>query len=91
MCHDDHAHTLTSPVVTTHQYNVYADAQNRVASSTSATRANGDFDPALANGGLCLSCHRLPIDATASTPSPDGSVLYLAGETGVRTMDISGY
>ncbi|HSN91980.1 MAG TPA: NapC/NirT family cytochrome c [Anaeromyxobacteraceae bacterium] len=72
MCHADHPHDVPA-VSATHEHNAYLDA------STSATRANApasgrsvanrartDFDPAQANGGMCLSCHRKPLSAGRS-------------------------
>jgi predicted CxxxxCH...CXXCH cytochrome family protein len=67
MCHADHPHDLTSPVIATHEYNAYADA------TTQATRASGSATRSAANraktdfttgtGGMCLSCHKNPVDA----------------------------
>jgi hypothetical protein len=70
MCHSDHPHDLTSPVTATHENNVYVDAtsqafrSNGSATRTSANRARTDFDAAATTGGLCVSCHQFPVDAT---------------------------
>ncbi len=61
MCHGDHPHDITG--VTTHQNNVYLDANARSATRDATTRSSKDFDAAAANGGLCVSCHQLPVDA----------------------------
>ncbi len=60
-CHGDHPHTLSGTA--THQFNVHEDANNRSATASSTARSNTDFDPNSATGGLCLSCHTLPVDA----------------------------
>ncbi|HEY3446472.1 MAG TPA: CxxxxCH/CxxCH domain-containing protein [Myxococcales bacterium] len=63
MCHGDHPHDLTSPATATHQNNVHLDANARSANRTSTTRAATDFMSS-GTGGLCLSCHVKPVDAT---------------------------
>jgi hypothetical protein len=66
MCHGDHPHDLTSPLVSTHDYNLYLDPSsatsraNGTAARTQANRANEDFDP-VSNTGLCVRCHTQPI------------------------------
>ncbi|HUL57833.1 MAG TPA: CxxxxCH/CxxCH domain-containing protein [Anaeromyxobacteraceae bacterium] len=74
MCHEDHPHTLTSPATATHQNNVYVDAGSqtlRVAtSSTSNDKAATDFDNTRTNGGLCLSCHKSPVETAAPVLHP---------------------
>jgi predicted CxxxxCH...CXXCH cytochrome family protein len=67
MCHGDHPHDLTSPLVATHEYNVYVDANVRSATRDSTTRSKTDFDAAAANGGLCVSCHRFGINGGGPT------------------------
>jgi predicted CxxxxCH...CXXCH cytochrome family protein len=73
MCHDDHPHTLTSPATTTHEYNIYTDAQTPAtragATHTSATRSKTDFDGTAVSGGLCVSCHQYAITAGGPTVS----------------------
>ena len=65
MCHDDHPHTAGA---TTHEYNAYRDATSQASRAATtrdtATKAKTDFDAAATNGGLCLSCHRNPVDAS---------------------------
>jgi predicted CxxxxCH...CXXCH cytochrome family protein len=66
MCHGDHPHDLTSPTVSSHEYNVYLNAATSstrangaggtAQTRTSATRSNTDYT-ASGTGGLCLSCH----------------------------------
>ena len=67
MCHGDHPHDLTSPLVATHEYNAYVDSTSTAtrggATRTSGMRARTDFIIGEANGGLCTSCHRSPIGA----------------------------
>jgi hypothetical protein len=73
MCHGDHPHDLSSPATATHQANLLLDASTPASRAvggggaaqarTGATRSATDFDAAAANGGLCLSCHRNPVDA----------------------------
>lgn len=74
MCHGDHPHDLTSPVVATHEYNTYLDATSQAtrnaATRTSATRTRTDFDAAQASGGLCVSCHRFAGDAASPVQHP---------------------
>jgi hypothetical protein len=67
MCHDDHPHTLGGST-TTHEYNVYADANARATAPTTTSRSKTDFDAAATNGGLCVSCHRFGI-VTAGGPT----------------------
>lgn len=79
MCHGDHDHTTDTDA--THAYNVYEDATSYASRGdntgdnaqvrTSATRARTDFDAAAANGGMCLSCHRFPVDGTGTLPAID--------------------
>jgi predicted CxxxxCH...CXXCH cytochrome family protein len=76
MCHGDHPHDATSPVTTTHQNNVYVDASTqtsraeasatRIAAGGSGTqnRDSTDYRSGAANGGMCLSCHQRPVDAS---------------------------
>jgi predicted CxxxxCH...CXXCH cytochrome family protein len=70
MCHSDHPHTLTSPATATHQFNLVADpsstATRAAGTSTSATRAATDFDPA-GNTGMCTRCHQKPISVGGLT------------------------
>ncbi len=93
MCHGDHPHDLPG-TSTTHENNAYADAttyssrgDNTGAASqtrTTATRMSADFDNTKTNGGLCISCHRSPVNEThyevsqsaysASAHNYDGSV-----------------
>jgi predicted CxxxxCH...CXXCH cytochrome family protein len=70
MCHGDHPHSVTTGG--THEYNVYADANARSTTSGSSTRAKTDFDAALTNGGLCVSCHQNPVDASHPAISKAG-------------------
>ncbi len=76
MCHGDHPHDLSSPATATHENNAYLDATtgatraegtaNRVGvGGTGGTpnRMKADYDGTLANGGLCASCHRNPVNA----------------------------
>src|SRR5512133_1296118 len=56
MCHDPHPHDLGG--TTTHEYNVYVDANDRATTASATTRAKTDFDAVAANGGRCASCHR---------------------------------
>jgi predicted CxxxxCH...CXXCH cytochrome family protein len=67
MCHGDHTHDLTSPVVATHEYNVRLDASTPAlrggTTRTSTTRDNTDYDGTAASGGLCVSCHQKPVNA----------------------------
>src|SRR5919108_1135401 len=68
MCHGDHPHNLTSPLGTTHEYNLFANPsnattrQNGSATRTATTRTNVDFDP-VAKTGACTTCHDKPVDA----------------------------
>jgi hypothetical protein len=71
MCHQDHVHNQP-PSGTTHDYNVHQDAgtgtsrtvtRNGDGTIASGTPNRTDFDGTAANGGLCLSCHRNPVDA----------------------------
>jgi hypothetical protein len=67
-CHNDHPHTLSAPATATHENNVYLDATTQASRAattrTSADKDKTDFQSAAANGGMCLSCHRNPVDAT---------------------------
>jgi hypothetical protein len=72
MCHQDHVHNQP-PSGTTHDYNAHQDVatsgtravtRNGTGTIASGTPARTDFDSAATNGGLCLSCHKNPIDAT---------------------------
>lgn len=71
MCHGDHPHDLTSPLVITHEHNVYLDASTQATrggtTRTSATRAKTDFVLGEAKGGLCTSCHLNPISTGRPT------------------------
>lgn len=84
MCHHDHPHRITvAPVVTTHEHNVYEDATSnasRAATTLSAaTKARTDFDNTAANGGMCVSCHRNPVEsATAPALAPHPAVSQAA-------------
>jgi predicted CxxxxCH...CXXCH cytochrome family protein len=73
MCHGDHPHDLTNPVVATHENNAYLESTSSAtrggATRTSATRAKTDFVVGETNGGLCTSCHRNPITAGGPTVS----------------------
>ena len=66
-CHNDHPHTLSAPATATHENNVYLDATSQASRAattrTSADKDKTDFQSAPANGGMCLSCHRNPVDA----------------------------
>ncbi len=65
MCHNDHPHSLTSPVTATHENNVYMDATSQTSRAattrTSADKDKTDFEAAQTNGGMCVSCHRNPV------------------------------
>lgn len=70
MCHQDHVHN--NPGGATHDYNVHQDAATQAARAvtrdaagniTAGTPNRTDFDDAAASGGLCLSCHKNPVDA----------------------------
>jgi hypothetical protein len=72
-CHADHPHDLTSPVVATHEGNVYADPLTNASRATaSGTRAEGtnrartDFDSAT-DTGVCAKCHAKPVVANGLT------------------------
>jgi predicted CxxxxCH...CXXCH cytochrome family protein len=65
MCHGDHPHDAGG--AGDHGYNAYADANDRLSSPTTSTRAKTDFDGAATNGGLCISCHRNPISGGGAT------------------------
>lgn len=71
MCHHDHPHTAGAA---THEYNTYKDATDnasRVATTRdTATKAKTDFDNAATNGGLCISCHRNPVESGANPANP---------------------
>ena len=72
MCHDDHPHTATDDPSPTLHYNLaYDDAASNASRAattrTVATKAKTDFDNSLANGGLCISCHKNPVEAAPST------------------------
>jgi predicted CxxxxCH...CXXCH cytochrome family protein len=62
MCHGDHPHDLVTPLVTTHEYNLYASpgtqASRNAATRSNTTRANSDWS---ATGGTCVGCHTNPI------------------------------
>jgi predicted CxxxxCH...CXXCH cytochrome family protein len=83
MCHGDHPHDLTSPATATHEGNAYADATSSATRADgsasrigpggtggSVNRMKTDFDAAQANGGLCVSCHRNPVDAARPAVDP---------------------
>ncbi len=71
MCHPDHVHN--QPAGTSHSYNVHQDATSSTSRQvtrnattgviTAGTPATTDFDNAATNGGMCLSCHRNPVNA----------------------------
>ena len=63
MCHGDHPHDASGVATTTHEWNAYLDANVRSATRNATTRDDTDFDPGLASGGLCTSCHQVPVDA----------------------------
>ncbi len=71
-CHDDHIHNVTDPVApdTTASHNSlgYRDSSTQASRAattrTTATKSKTDFDAAATNGGMCISCHRNPVDAT---------------------------
>jgi len=75
MCHDDHPHTATDDSSPTLHYNLaYKDATSNAsraaATRTVATKAKTDFDNSLANGGLCISCHRNPVESGTAPTHP---------------------
>jgi predicted CxxxxCH...CXXCH cytochrome family protein len=80
MCHADHPHDLTSPVVSTHEYNVYVDARTNASRGTSAAtrdatnRAKTDYTSPSTNpsGGMCLSCHQSAVDTSRAAVSIAG-------------------
>jgi hypothetical protein len=70
-CHQDHIHN--NPGAATHDYSVHTDATSQATRAvtrdgagniTVGTPARTDYDGVATNGGMCLSCHRNPIDAT---------------------------
>ncbi len=70
MCHQDHTHN--NPGGSTHDYNVHQDASTQplravtrdgAGNITGGTPARTDFNNAVASGGMCLSCHKNPVDA----------------------------
>ncbi len=76
MCHGDHPHDLTSPATATHESNAYADAGTSATRADGAAsrigvggtggsvnRMKTDYDGTQANGGLCASCHKNPVNA----------------------------
>jgi predicted CxxxxCH...CXXCH cytochrome family protein len=66
MCHADHPHDAGG-AVTTHEYDVYADANARATAASTTTRAKTDFTGTATNGGLCVSCHRFGLTAGGPT------------------------
>jgi hypothetical protein len=72
MCHFDHPHTVGA--VTTHENNVYKDATSNASRAATTrdttTKAKTDFDNAAANGGMCISCHRNPVESGANPAHP---------------------
>ncbi len=75
MCHDDHTHTATDDPSPLLHYNLAYDdsstnASRAATTRTVATKAKTDFDNTLANGGMCLSCHRNPVDSTVPVQHP---------------------
>ena len=72
MCHSDHPHDLTSPLLSTHDNNLYLDPStqatrgNGSANRTSLFRTKTDFDPT-GNAGMCTKCHSKPIAAGRAT------------------------
>jgi len=82
MCHPDHVHNLP-PVGTTHANNAHQDATtqtsrgvtrdaggNITAANTAGSPNNTDFDNSATNGGMCLSCHRFPVESGANPAHP---------------------
>ena len=70
MCHQDHVHN--QPGGASHSYNAHQDAtsaasrqvtRNAAGEITAGTPVTTDFDNAATNGGMCLSCHRNPVNA----------------------------
>jgi hypothetical protein len=92
MCHGDHPHDLTSPVVATHEYNAYVDATSQTSrggtTRTSATRAKTDFDSTQTNGGMCISCHRFPVDPFGVHPAI-GQAAYASSAHNYSTNFVS--
>ncbi len=95
MCHQDHVHNQP-PAGTTHDYNVHQDAatsgarvvtRNGSGTITAGTPTRLDFDNAAANGGLCVSCHANPVDA--SRPAVDKAA-YAAGAHNYVTFSTYG-
>lgn len=72
MCHFDHPHTAGA--VVTHENNVYKDATSNASRAATTrdtvTKAKTDFDNAAANGGMCISCHRNPVESGANPAHP---------------------
>ncbi len=73
MCHDDHPHTAGA---TTHEYNAYKDSTSQASRAATtrdtATKDKTDFDSAATNGGMCLSCHRNPVDSSHAAVDKTG-------------------
>lgn len=75
MCHDDHPHTATDDPSPALHYNfAYDDAASQLSRAattrTVATKAKTDFDNTLANGGMCVSCHKNPVESGATPAHP---------------------
>lgn len=95
MCHDDHVHNQP-PAGTTHEYNVYLDAGTQT--SRAMTRGAGgivtagnptktDFDTA-SGQGMCLSCHKNPVDATK--PAIVGTAYNASAHDAIVTTGAAG-
>lgn len=72
-CHNDHPHTAADDPSPTLHYNLaYGDAASNASRAattrTVATKARTDFDNSLASGGLCVSCHKNPVES-GTTPT----------------------
>ncbi len=98
MCHDDHVHNNPGTPASTHEYNVYKDANTgttraeaRAADGTATLPLPGgsqgvattDFDNTSATGGMCLSCHRTSVDA--AHPGLDQASYNLAAHNRTTT------
>jgi hypothetical protein len=77
MCHQDHVHNPVGG--TSHSFNDHADATSSVTRAvtrnasgniTAGTPAATDFNATATNGGLCISCHRNPVDSGATPARP---------------------
>jgi nitrate reductase cytochrome c-type subunit len=66
MCHNDHRTRRSRPHRDPRQQRSHgrdSQASRAATSRTSADKDRTDFQPGPANGGMCLSCHRNPVDA----------------------------